>query len=741
MQLPSDWPGSGPIDLVVHDLPHRSSTSEWWYLNTHLSDDRGREYSLFAAFFALAIGQDEKTKETKYGYSVEWALVDVEAKRYVYDSVLDRSAPEVGIRRIERGEVIKDQRFGRAIKEIFLKGEVPLPDRLVKKTPEVSWNRLAIDLDGNRLTKQDDGSYRLELQHAAKNVGCNLVFTPKKPMVRHGNDGVVRGSSSEHMFYYFTPSCAVEGTIIDEDRTFKATGRGWYDHEFGKMIDTGRGKLNEDVGWNWASAQLDDGWEFSAYNLYDIATGERLPESGIILIDPDGASRRLEDFEFEATAEWTSTKTFNSYPTKWRLKVPSIALDVTIEAEFPQQEFITIISAPAFWEGRIRITGTHAGHAVAGKGFIERSGFSTVDDLNGFFNAVGQETRNAIHALLPRHVTQKDADRLIGAPGREHWHDGVDLDQYARTVLDPILEIVDRGGKSWRSFGLLACIDAVGGDSEPFRHWLALPELLHVGSLIVDDVQDSSGVRRGGPAAHVAHGTPLAINAGTACYFLAEMPLANQKLPPQVQVDLYRAYFEAVRAAHAGQALDIDGLKKVVLDVVESGDGELLEKRLRATHRLKSAVPPSALARMATQLGGGTVAQMDALGQLFEAFGVAFQIVDDVLNLKGFQKELKNRGEDITEAKVTAPVAKAMSLLDLDARRALWKAIAAKPTEAADIGAIIETLTACGAIDACEKQARQIIEDAWAAVDPLLPDTHTKTRLRAFGWFVLDRHY
>src|SRR5690606_25494700 len=101
MQLPSDWPGAGPIDLVVHDLPHRSSTSEWWYLNTHLSDESGREYSLFAAFFALAIGHDEKTKETKYGYSVEWALVDVEAKRYVYDSVLDRSAPEVGIRRIE----------------------------------------------------------------------------------------------------------------------------------------------------------------------------------------------------------------------------------------------------------------------------------------------------------------------------------------------------------------------------------------------------------------------------------------------------------------------------------------------------------------------------------------------------------------------------------------------------------------------------------------------------------------
>ena len=185
-----------------------------------------------------------------------------------------------------------------------------------------------------------------------------------------------------------------------------------------------------------------------------------------------------------------------------------------------------------------------------------------------------------------------------------------------------------------------------------------MPELLHVGSLIVDDVQDSSPVRRGGPAAHIVHGTPLAINAGSACYFLAEMPAADEQLSAVKRVAVYEAYFQAVRAAHAGQALDIDGLSELMPYVVETGDGALLEKRLRATHRLKSAVPPSALARMAAVIGDGTKAQVDGLGNLFEAFGVAFQIVDDVLNLKGFQSDLKVREEDISEGKVTAPVAK-----------------------------------------------------------------------------------
>ena len=47
----------------------------------------------------------------------------------------------------------------------------------------------------------------------------------------------------------------------------------------------------------------------------------------------------------------------------------------------------------------------------------------------------------------------------------------------------------------------------------------------------------------------------------------------------------------------------------------------------------------------------------------------------------------------------------------------------------------------CGALDACEREARERVEEAWRTVDPLIPDSQVKMRLRAFGWFVLDRHY
>jgi len=158
-------------------------------------------------------------------------------------------------------------------------------------------------------------------------------------------------------------------------------------------------------------------------------------------------------------------------------------------------------------------------------------------------------------------------------------------------------------------------------------------------------------------------------------------------------------------------------------------------------HRLKSAAPAGAIARMAALIGGGSEEQAVGLGRLFEAFGLAFQVIDDVLNLRGFEENRKNRGEDITAGKITAPVAKAMGLLGPDDRRALWEILQSKPADRERIGAAVRLIDACGALDQCEAHARAIVENAWSAVDPIVPDSLYKVRLRAFGWFVLDRHY
>jgi geranylgeranyl pyrophosphate synthase len=281
----------------------------------------------------------------------------------------------------------------------------------------------------------------------------------------------------------------------------------------------------------------------------------------------------------------------------------------------------------------------------------------------------------------------------------------------------------------------------VQGDSLKFIQWLAIPELMHVGSLIVDDVEDKSTVRRGGPACHLIYGEPLAINAGTAAYFITQRLLQTSEVSAHDKLRLYDLYFEAMRAGHAGQAIDLDGLDAPFARAVESGDARELERAVLAKHRLKAAAPAAALARMGAVAGGGSEAQIDAVGRFFDALGEAFQIVDDVLNLRGFKGDLKARGEDITNGSITYPVAKAMARLDAAGRRKLAETLRAHPTDPVVVSATVELLESCGAIQAAADEAKELIETAWRIADPVLPDTIPKVMLRAFGWYVLERHY
>lgn len=747
--LPADWPAPGPIDLSVQDLPHRSSTTEWWYLNTHFETVDGRRLSLFAAFFRIVKGHDPDSKGLEYAHSLTWALTDADRKTYFGESRVDPSAPAMGLERIKGGRGARDPRLNRAISEILERGNVPTPDRIFEAPVFVGQSSLELDFGGARFRKLDDGRYRLELNNERERVGATLTFTPGKPPTRHGDNGVVRGASGERMFYYFIPRCEVAGTVTLDGRTQGIVkGQGWYDHEFGGPPEpepTGAEHpptpaASVDIAWNWAAVQLDDGRDVSAYSLVNVADDEILYQWAIVS-EPSGTWRAYTGMSLEPLQSWRSKRTFYDYPIRWRLRIPEIALDLSIDAAFDDQELMTTISKPAFWEGRTEVSGTWKGRPVAGLGYFERSGFEPIKNLDEFFSAVGEEVRASVAEVLPLELTSAHASALFAAPSREHYLDGVDLKQLSRALVEPIRCIADRGGKSWRSYAALAAVDVVGGDSRKFVQWLAVPELLHVGSLIVDDVQDRSAVRRGGPTSHVLHGDALAINAGTACYFLCQRLLVDVDLSPAAKLRIYDLYFEVMRAGHAGQALDLAGLAEATPACVRDGDSSLLERRVLATHRLKAGVPAGCLARMGAIAGGGKDAQVDAVGRFFEALGVAFQIVDDVLNVRGFARHLKARGEDVANGTITLPVAKAMGRLSADERRWLADTLAAKPKDPAVIARVIDRLENTGAVQACADEARALVESAWQAAEPLLADSIPKVMLRAFGWYVLERHY
>ena len=88
----------------------------------------------------------------------------------------------------------------------------------------------------------------------------------------------------------------------------------------------------------------------------------------------DGSSRSLRsgDFVIEPLAEWTSPATGIEYPSKWRLTVPDAALDLQITPLLPDQELNLSFR---YWEGAVSIQGTGNGTAIAGRGYVELTGY------------------------------------------------------------------------------------------------------------------------------------------------------------------------------------------------------------------------------------------------------------------------------------------------------------------------------------------------------------------------------
>ena len=763
-QKPADWPEDGPIDLSIHDLPHGSATTEWWYTNGHCVVEGNRRFSYFAAFFRKVQGYHPVTRAPRYAHSITWAIHDVDGKRSTFVSRVDQSAAREGLRRLKSGMGARDERLNRALTEILDRGVVPKPDLVFDGKVSVSLQSLDLEFAGDVFRKNKDGSYNLKLYDKQRALGCDLTLQPKKTPIRHGDNGVVRGSEDESMFYYFIPRCEVTGTLTHKGTTRPLVqGQGWYDHEFGVGVvddpnpeaEAALGaeeckKLQLDrrarwdarqVGWNWISAQLEDGSELTYYPEQYVYSGESVGDHALT-ISPNGEVQHWQGAKFEPLEWWQSSQTFVEYPIRWRLQIPDAGLDLDVRASFKDQEVMTLIAKNSFYEGRVEVTGTRRGAAISGVGFVERSGLGLTEDLDGFFEQVGKLVRRSVQDLMPKEPSFDQAAYLLTSKDKLHYMDGVDLQQYARAHLHPIREIVDRGGKGWRSYAMNTCIDVVGGDSRDFVDWIAVPELMQTGSLIVDDVEDKSTVRRGGPAAHMIYGEPQAINSGTAAFFIGAPVLRNGKLSDRQLVKLYEVYFDGLRAGHAGQALDLDGFIPLMQSTVDDASlAPALVSRVLAVHRLKTGAPAGCLARIGALAGGGTDEQLEALGRFFEDIGLAFQIVDDVLNLRGFKGNWKAYGEDIAHGKITLPVARGMLRLDATGRKWLYETLRSKPQDRETIGRVIDTLEECGAIEECAVQARSLVEEGWAKVAPLVPDSIAKMMLRAFGWYVIERHY
>jgi geranylgeranyl diphosphate synthase type II len=226
------------------------------------------------------------------------------------------------------------------------------------------------------------------------------------------------------------------------------------------------------------------------------------------------------------------------------------------------------------------------------------------------------------------------------------------------TIHEAMRYAVLGGGKRIRPIVGIAAAEAVGANVEPLLAHLCALELIHTYSLVHDDLPplDNDDLRRGRKTTHIVYGEAMAVLTGdallTEAFAWLAKPIAG--LEPGRQL---RAIAEVATAVDStgmigGQVADIVAERSQEA----STDREALLRELEFIHRNKTGKLFTASVVLGGLLGGASEEQLAALRRYADALGLAFQIVDDLLDIEESSATLgKTAGKDVEQGKLTWP--------------------------------------------------------------------------------------
>ena len=249
-----------------------------------------------------------------------------------------------------------------------------------------------------------------------------------------------------------------------------------------------------------------------------------------------------------------------------------------------------------------------------------------------------------LQTILPEKVNKNWKDAVVGNFSQVTAPEKL-KNEFLDMINAPARDLLGRGGKRWRPVLMTLFYELYRGDDR-ILPLTPLVELPHNGTLIVDDIEDSSDFRRGKPAVHLLYGTDVSINTGNLLYFLPHVLIDSCDFSDEIKLSAYRYYSETMTRLHIGQGLDIQWHNCDYIPTVDE---------YMAMCSFKTGGLALFSGRMGVRAGGGS--EMDALrmGTACEAMGIGFQIVDDVTNLVTGNPG-KKRGDDIVEGKKSLPV-------------------------------------------------------------------------------------
>ena len=254
------------------------------------------------------------------------------------------------------------------------------------------------------------------------------------------------------------------------------------------------------------------------------------------------------------------------------------------------------------------------------------------------------------------------------------------------------------GGKRLRPALLLLCHRLFAEPNSVARRLAAVVEMIHTATLVHDDVIDLARTRRGRPSSNVVWGNHISVLAGDWLYMQAFQVALRER-----NFHLLDVLISLTQMMVEGELLQLDCLRRI--DITESDYMDLVDR--------KTASLFSACARLGAIAAGADEQQEIKLGDFAWNLGMAFQLVDDILDFTSTEKILgKPAGNDLREGKVTLPLIYALEKASLEERKCVETILADGNYENVPFMQVLQILDQYKAINQAYERANSFSEKA-----------------------------
>jgi octaprenyl-diphosphate synthase len=307
------------------------------------------------------------------------------------------------------------------------------------------------------------------------------------------------------------------------------------------------------------------------------------------------------------------------------------------------------------------------------------------------------------------HARAKPHDRLAAALEEDLLAVGALIRERMQSEAAPRIpavtaHLIEAGGKRLRPMLVLAAARMMGYPGPYHVHLAAVVEFIHTATLLHDDVVDDSKQRRGRPTANLLWDNMSSVLVGD--YLFAR---AFQLMVEARNLQVLGLLSDAAATIAEGE----------VLQLVAARDVGTTEQTYLKVVRGKTAALFAAACQAGGVIAGAGADEEAALWEYGDALGIAFQIVDDLLDIEGTEAIGKNRGDDLREGKLTLPVIRAIAGADAE-EQAFWaRLIGRGQVEDGDVERARAVMERRGALASTRAEAEIWVGRAKAALDRL----------------------